>query len=281
MDKYGTAGVGGEDEAIELIAYSLILARISESRKRVYSSSPTLMGLPPNCRGSEISLLFQFGGARCARGVPIGMGHGRAGGATYHGDEDLVTGGDAHGEALAVLVEGTGANGEDLSLVLLLDTALREEDAGGSLGLGLDALDQDAVEEGSKALDVAQDRLLRWESVSSLEQMEQLDIGSDARKKWRQRCREHQLGDAMRSFAGSLPGGCMQWVCNVKETYHCDGVGGLKGQELEMRVGWRREDGSVRGKIWTLHREISRMPRPQLRRGPNPTFGFSASILLF
>lgn len=24
-------------------------------------------------------------------------------------------------------------------------------------------------------------------------------------------------------------------------TYHCDGVRGLKGQELEMRVGWRRK----------------------------------------
>ena len=112
--------------------------------------------------------MVPIGGERCARGISLGMGHGIAGGATYHRDEDLVTGGDAHGEALAVLVKGTGANSEDLSLVLLLDTALREEDAGGSLSLGLDALDQDAVEEGSKALDVAKDRLLRRESVSSV-----------------------------------------------------------------------------------------------------------------
>lgn len=95
------------------------------------------------------------------------MRHGRAGGATYLRNENLVTGGDAHGETLAVLVEGTGANGENLGLVLLLDTALREEDAGGGLGLGLDALDQDAVEEGSKALDVAEDRLLRRRLVYS------------------------------------------------------------------------------------------------------------------
>lgn len=79
------------------------------------------------------------------------------------------------------------------------------------------------------------------------------------------RRREHQLGER---YAG------LGWVvlCSksaiAKGTYHCDGVGGLKGQELGMSVGWRKEEGSVRGKIWTLHREISRMPRPQLRRGP-------------
>lgn len=82
-------------------------------------------------------------------------------GVTYHGDQDLVTGGNTHGHALAITVEGTGADGENLGLVLLLDAALREEDTGGSLGLGLDALDQDAVHEGSKALDVTEDRLLR------------------------------------------------------------------------------------------------------------------------
>jgi hypothetical protein len=78
---------------------------------------------------------------------------------TYLGDEDLVTGRDTHGETLAVTVEKTGANSEDLSLVLLLNSSLGEEDTGGSLGLGLDALDQDAVQEGSEGLDVAEDRL--------------------------------------------------------------------------------------------------------------------------
>lgn len=78
---------------------------------------------------------------------------------TYLGDEDLVTSGNAHGETLAFLVEETGANSEDMGLVLLLDGRLREEDTGGSLGLGLDALDQDAVQEGGEGLDVAEDRL--------------------------------------------------------------------------------------------------------------------------
>lgn len=78
---------------------------------------------------------------------------------TYLGDEDLVTSGDAHGETIAILVEETGANSENMGLILLLDGSLREEDTGGSLGLGLDALDQDAVQEGGEGLDVAEDRL--------------------------------------------------------------------------------------------------------------------------
>ena len=82
---------------------------------------------------------------------------------TYLGDQDTVTGSDTHGESLAVAVKETGANGKDLSLILLLDAAFGEEDTRGGLGLGLDALDQDAVHEGSKALDVAEDRLLRSE----------------------------------------------------------------------------------------------------------------------
>ena len=78
---------------------------------------------------------------------------------TYLGDQDLVAGSDTHGKALAILAEETGANGKNLGLVLLLDAALREEDTGGGLGLGLDALDQDTVEKGSEALDVTEDRL--------------------------------------------------------------------------------------------------------------------------
>jgi hypothetical protein len=73
-------------------------------------------------------------------------------------NENLVTSGNAHGNSLAVTVNGTGANGKDLGLVLLLDAALGEEDTGGSLWLGLDALDEDTVQEGSEALDVAEDR---------------------------------------------------------------------------------------------------------------------------
>lgn len=74
---------------------------------------------------------------------------------TYLGDEDAVASVDAHGEALAVLVEGTGANSEDLGLVEVLNGGLGKEDAGGSLGLGLDALDEDAVKKGDESLDGA------------------------------------------------------------------------------------------------------------------------------
>ena len=71
----------------------------------------------------------------------------------------MVTLSNAHGDLGAIAVNGTRANCENLGNVLLLDAALREEDPGGSLGLGLDALDQDTVEKGSEALDVTEDRL--------------------------------------------------------------------------------------------------------------------------
>ena len=86
---------------------------------------------------------------------------------TYLRNQNLVTSSDAHGNALAILVHGTGANCEDMSLVLRLDTALREEDARSSLWFGLDALDQDTVQERSKVLDVAKDRLLPRKSARS------------------------------------------------------------------------------------------------------------------
>lgn len=73
----------------------------------------------------------------------------------YLGDQDAVALADAHGQAVALLVEQAGADGEDLGLVELLDARLGEEDAAGSLGLGLDALDQDAVEEGREGADGA------------------------------------------------------------------------------------------------------------------------------
>lgn len=74
-------------------------------------------------------------------------------------NEDLVTGDDTERYPLAVLVVETGADGEDLALVDVLDGAVGEEDAGCGLGLGLDALDEDAVEERSEALDVLEERL--------------------------------------------------------------------------------------------------------------------------
>jgi hypothetical protein len=73
----------------------------------------------------------------------------------YLGDQDAVALADAHGQAVALLVEQPGADGEDLGLVELLDARLGEEDAAGGLGLGLDALNQDAVEEGGEGADGA------------------------------------------------------------------------------------------------------------------------------
>ena len=79
----------------------------------------------------------------------------------------MVTNSNTHGQTLTISLQGTGANGENLGLVLLLDAALGQEDAGSSLGLGLDALDQDAVQEGSEVLDVTEERLERLENDMS------------------------------------------------------------------------------------------------------------------
>lgn len=69
-----------------------------------------------------------------------------------------------------MLIHQTRADSQDLGLVLLLDAALGEEDTRRSLGLGLDALDQDAVQERSEVLDVAEEGLVllavwRWGSL--------------------------------------------------------------------------------------------------------------------
>lgn len=71
----------------------------------------------------------------------------------------MVTRSNADGDLLAIDVKGTGADSKDLGNILLLDAALREEDTRGGLGLRLDALDQDTVEERGKGLDVTEDRL--------------------------------------------------------------------------------------------------------------------------
>jgi hypothetical protein len=74
-------------------------------------------------------------------------------GQTYLGDQHTVTLLDAHGQPVALLVERTGSDGEDLGLVELLNAGLGEEDAAGGLGLGLDALDEDAVQKRSEGAD--------------------------------------------------------------------------------------------------------------------------------
>lgn len=88
------------------------------------------------------------------------------GAATELGNQDLVAGLDAERDPLAILVVEAGADGEDLALVELLDGAIGEEDAGGGLGLGLHALHEDAVEEGSERLDVLEDGLVESIGVS-------------------------------------------------------------------------------------------------------------------
>jgi hypothetical protein len=69
------------------------------------------------------------------------------------GDQDLVARLHAGGDALSVLVDGTGTDGNDLCFVQVLNGCLGEEDAGCGLGFGLDALHEDAVEEGRNAAD--------------------------------------------------------------------------------------------------------------------------------
>lgn len=75
-------------------------------------------------------------------------------------NQHLITSRNAHRQPLSILIHETRADSQDLGLVLLLDAALGEEDTGSGLGLGLDALDQDAVQEGGEALDVAEDGLM-------------------------------------------------------------------------------------------------------------------------
>ena len=75
-------------------------------------------------------------------------------------DQDLVAGLDGGSNALAITVEGTGANGENLGRVELLDGRLGKEDTAGSLGLGFYALDENAVEERSNGADRLDGRLV-------------------------------------------------------------------------------------------------------------------------
>jgi hypothetical protein len=121
---------------ISVNVYSLILARSSWSRKSENSSSPTLMAVPPNCRDISISL------------CPLSFD-----GMTFLRNHNLVTGLHTRCYPLAVPVESTWPYCKDLCLVELLHGGLGEEDAGRGLGLGLEALDQDAVEERGDGLD--------------------------------------------------------------------------------------------------------------------------------
>ena len=81
----------------------------------------------------------------------------------YLRNQNLITSRNSHRHALAISINSTGSNSEDLGLVELLDARLGQVDAGGGLGLGLDALDENAVQKGDEGLDGA-DRgsLFQW-----------------------------------------------------------------------------------------------------------------------
>ncbi len=74
-------------------------------------------------------------------------------GVSHLGNQDTVAGLDAHWHALSILVEATRSDSEDLALVELLNASLGQEDAAGGLGLGLDPLDEHAVEERNEGPD--------------------------------------------------------------------------------------------------------------------------------
>ena len=72
-------------------------------------------------------------------------------GAAPLGEDDAVTGLDVEGDALAVVVEGALADGQDGGELGLLGGGLGEVDAGAGDGLGLVALNQKLVVEGADA----------------------------------------------------------------------------------------------------------------------------------
>lgn len=74
-------------------------------------------------------------------------------GLTYRWNQNLVTSLNHWLDGLAILVQTTWANSDNAGLVQLLDGGLWEEDTAGGLGLGLDALDKDAVKERGERLD--------------------------------------------------------------------------------------------------------------------------------
>lgn len=71
---------------------------------------------------------------------------------SYLRNQHTVTLSYTHRHANAIFAQGTGSNGEDLGLIELFDTGLGQEDAAGRFSLGLDALDEDAVQQGNEGL---------------------------------------------------------------------------------------------------------------------------------
>jgi hypothetical protein len=71
----------------------------------------------------------------------------------YLWNQHSVTGLNGHSDTLSILIETAWADGKNSSLGKLFDTALWEEETGCSLRFGLNALDEDAIEQGRKRLD--------------------------------------------------------------------------------------------------------------------------------
>jgi predicted secreted protein len=99
-----------------------------------YSSSPTLTGLPPYYDLISLSLSL----SPTSR-PPIAQQE------THRRDQDAVARLDRALDALAVLVGGSGPDGENARLAQLLDRALGQEDSRRRLDVRFDALHQDAV----------------------------------------------------------------------------------------------------------------------------------------
>lgn len=172
----------------------------------------------------------------------------------------MVTNGNTHGQTLTISLEGTGANGKDLGLVLLLDAALGQEDTGGSLGLGLDALDQDAVQEGSEVLDVTEERLEQWNGdVSNLIRICSCFWDRNARdwegSSWR-RGRKSSIGGGI---GAPLRGG-------ITMTYHFDWE--RDGSRNDLK--WCRESRAGMGGMRLRSGEKRKKRRKRRRAGERP-----------
>ena len=106
-----------------------------------YSSSPTLIEVPPYCtRLRQHHPRESVWQTRAPENAVL----------SYLRDQHTVASLYAHRHALAILIKGSRADGQDASLVELLNRGLRQVDAAGGLGLGLDALHEHTVEEGNK-----------------------------------------------------------------------------------------------------------------------------------